>query len=510
MSKPSETQVCLRQARYEAFMDWRMPVIIASIPALLEIALILFLIGADIFLWTLNGIVFGVCTFAIAILIIMAFITTILPVFCPRCPYKSPAGWACLLTWQATVRLYRRSTILVHVIVKWVARTGPTTNASKIANIPNWTDWRERDLALMRWQLSADSVPEPRIYSRNRYSRALYDAETHTMTGCSQTLRRALKWIVGISQDTRILRGIEESTPNAPADWSPFSWMVLPLHTACDVLGIPIQHLVPPKDKSIWMDAENPSLLVTAKDRLGMSVDFQVQQNNESAVNYEWEHGGDVSPSMAIQISHCIVRSLSVALDDHRLLIVMNEYGKQGVYYLHAAVALGSVLIRLAAVSERRTSDQLSSVVTQYAQVLDKLIRDPSISARLSPLRFPLYWCICYCERPLNRKFLFPAEDAPKRTRTALKYPALDPAVWCAAECQFFVTLSADALDGGLRRDYETLASRRASLITPLFNRMEQCAKRCLQVREWSWLRWDLLWWSCLYLELLSWSTLWC
>ena len=49
MSQPPEIKICLRQVRYDAFGDWYMPVIIAFIPGLLEIALILFLVGADIF-----------------------------------------------------------------------------------------------------------------------------------------------------------------------------------------------------------------------------------------------------------------------------------------------------------------------------------------------------------------------------------------------------------------------------------------------------------------------------
>ena len=38
---------------------------------------------------------------AVIILFAIAFIMTILPAFCSRCPYKSPAGWACLLVARA-------------------------------------------------------------------------------------------------------------------------------------------------------------------------------------------------------------------------------------------------------------------------------------------------------------------------------------------------------------------------------------------------------------------------
>ena len=97
MSSAPKDLVGLRQGRFEAFKSWETPSIIASIPALLELALILFLGGLVIFLYTLNIIVAGICTVVIVLLIALAVVMTILPVFHPDCPYKTPTGWALVL-----------------------------------------------------------------------------------------------------------------------------------------------------------------------------------------------------------------------------------------------------------------------------------------------------------------------------------------------------------------------------------------------------------------------------
>ncbi|EKM51715.1 uncharacterized protein PHACADRAFT_57377, partial [Phanerochaete carnosa HHB-10118-sp] len=54
--------VLIRQLRYEAFEDWHISATISSIPALLELAMIMFLVGLIILLWTLDTVVAIVIT----------------------------------------------------------------------------------------------------------------------------------------------------------------------------------------------------------------------------------------------------------------------------------------------------------------------------------------------------------------------------------------------------------------------------------------------------------------
>lgn len=94
--------VLVRQLHFEAWEAWNVAATITSIPALLEVAMVLFLIGIVILLWTLDSIVAIVVTIAIAAFIGAAAAFIVLPVFSKRCPYKSPTAWA-LVTAHAII-----------------------------------------------------------------------------------------------------------------------------------------------------------------------------------------------------------------------------------------------------------------------------------------------------------------------------------------------------------------------------------------------------------------------
>lgn len=136
--------VVLRQKRFEAFNEWKVPAIIAAIPALLEVALIMFFVGLIIFLWTFNVIVAGVSITVIAVSISLAVLATILPVFYQRCPYKSPTGWACLRVvwlfagaWERLSNKVRRHTQRGSHCYRLAERLQISFNRC--------TSWRERD-----------------------------------------------------------------------------------------------------------------------------------------------------------------------------------------------------------------------------------------------------------------------------------------------------------------------------------------------------------------------------
>ena len=104
---PSEV-VVLRQVRAEALKKWQVPAIIGGIPAFLEFALILFLCGGVLVLWTLDHIVAIVFTIFTSIFLIAAVVVTVLPTFRHECPYKSPLGWAFVLLWNRTIQMLPR------------------------------------------------------------------------------------------------------------------------------------------------------------------------------------------------------------------------------------------------------------------------------------------------------------------------------------------------------------------------------------------------------------------
>ena len=93
--------VLVRQIRYEAWETWNVAATISSIPALLEVAMLLFLAGIVILLWTLDSIVAIVITVASALFLGTVSAFTILPILFKSCPYKSPTAWACVVAVSA-------------------------------------------------------------------------------------------------------------------------------------------------------------------------------------------------------------------------------------------------------------------------------------------------------------------------------------------------------------------------------------------------------------------------
>ncbi|TBU23534.1 hypothetical protein BD311DRAFT_731138 [Dichomitus squalens] len=92
-SNISRESIRIRQYRYDGMRRWRVPEIILCLPILLQLALLLFFIGLLDLLWTLHPVVAAVVTTIVAVSMLFAFITSVLPPLYPDCPYKSPQSW---------------------------------------------------------------------------------------------------------------------------------------------------------------------------------------------------------------------------------------------------------------------------------------------------------------------------------------------------------------------------------------------------------------------------------
>ena len=83
-----------RQYRLNNLLKWQVPLIIASLPVLLLVAMVLFLAGLVVLLWTIHPVVAGIVTALTSLLIAFFVITTILPSFSKTCSYHSPQASA--------------------------------------------------------------------------------------------------------------------------------------------------------------------------------------------------------------------------------------------------------------------------------------------------------------------------------------------------------------------------------------------------------------------------------
>ena len=110
----SRENVLVRQIRFEAWDEWRTSALISTVPVLLEVAIILFVCGLTVFVWTMDIVVAIVVTISAALFLLLILILTLLPAIFKRCPYRSPTAWAFIYIWNlattAAARICRACT----------------------------------------------------------------------------------------------------------------------------------------------------------------------------------------------------------------------------------------------------------------------------------------------------------------------------------------------------------------------------------------------------------------
>jgi hypothetical protein len=82
--------LAIRQYRFEGIDVWHLSVVLTILPFLLQVALILFFAGLIDFLFGLHSVIAKLVTVFIGICLLASVITTLLPVWYRRCPFKTP------------------------------------------------------------------------------------------------------------------------------------------------------------------------------------------------------------------------------------------------------------------------------------------------------------------------------------------------------------------------------------------------------------------------------------
>lgn len=102
-------QARVRHFRFMGIRDWHVPAIAGSLPILLHISLLLFFIGLVVLLRETDYIIAGLVTTIAVVVYTAYFITNLLPVWYPQCPYRTPLSSFALFVKQLC------STILRHL-----------------------------------------------------------------------------------------------------------------------------------------------------------------------------------------------------------------------------------------------------------------------------------------------------------------------------------------------------------------------------------------------------------
>ncbi|KAI1793408.1 hypothetical protein LXA43DRAFT_242735 [Ganoderma leucocontextum] len=92
LSGTSREVARLRQYRYESLIKWQVAGIVTMLPVLLQLALILFLAGLLILLWTIHPQVALVASILVGVLLSFNVTVTVIPAFRADCCYQSPAA----------------------------------------------------------------------------------------------------------------------------------------------------------------------------------------------------------------------------------------------------------------------------------------------------------------------------------------------------------------------------------------------------------------------------------
>ena len=241
VNAPARENVLLRQARFEAWERWGVASYIAAVPALLEVALILFLAGLIVFVPTFAERTFTVvAVVAIASVLIGVVILTVLPVFYQFCPFQSPTGWAFIRLASLFRRRLRSLSIHVADICHWLAGLTDSTGLStlsayleglagkQLSKMGTLVDWRAYNLraltesavcsrasrGLNLEQASEDMSASDEHPSKLDFDFACVDKEQ------TRLLIRALSWVRrGLSNDETTCTAVLECAPSVHASY---------------------------------------------------------------------------------------------------------------------------------------------------------------------------------------------------------------------------------------------------------------------------------------------------
>lgn len=220
---PSREAVLLRHIRYAAWERWKVPAIISAIPAMLEFALVLFLCGSTILLWTLNVTVAIIITIFGGTFFILACVVNILPIFFHRCPYKSATGWTCLVGWKLARRWTSALFTRLRLASRHDRRSRPPARRQS-------SSWRQRDLQ-RRSQWGAP-IP-PNLHTE-------LDRDGHLQLSEFVVLFQALAWVCTSTHDDRLLAKVRQCAANFPRTARKYACLVPGMHVVCQIFSLDI------------------------------------------------------------------------------------------------------------------------------------------------------------------------------------------------------------------------------------------------------------------------------
>lgn len=241
----SRQNVLVRQIRFEAWEAWKTHALIATIPALLEFAIVLFVCGLVVYVWTIDLVLGIVVAVSVFLFLLLFVILTILPSFYKCCPYRTPTSWLIVVTWRFAKRaasVVTSAAIVVlskpdRLMVRLTSAILPShtsaasadnkPDASSVSDEPKDYSWRARDFEgknidrLIDPLGQTEKAPVALCMEHDVQIDLLLglphkDPLPHILTSTTRTISepdilfRALSWISAKSGDAEVFRQFAE------------------------------------------------------------------------------------------------------------------------------------------------------------------------------------------------------------------------------------------------------------------------------------------------------------
>ena len=225
--------VLIRQVRFDAWQRWRVPSFIAFIPAFLETALVLFLVGLLLFVPTFSE---NSLTVVVSVLVASTLsgvgILTVLPVFFRLCPFQTPTGWVVVWLTGSLQPVFWLPASAIFLIIRGILSltlrcftSSPSEQLERLSLlarhmvVEHWTldasakeqkDWRAYGLyAVENASLCRVAIPSVQAACR---SMAIGDVDQAAVDAVqTRVLSRALAWVRRGSRDVTVLAAITDA-----------------------------------------------------------------------------------------------------------------------------------------------------------------------------------------------------------------------------------------------------------------------------------------------------------
>ena len=215
--------VLVRHIRFEHWGKWNVEAFVWSIPSLLELAMVLFLAGIIVLLWTLDSFIAIAITTLVSVFLTVVSVLTVLPIFIRHCPFKSPTAWAFVRLSNIAQYFYLKCIAWFYDMwARFVRRRASGLLARRLIHFPRNQTWRTIDnphneiesgptlLQTIKLVYSGNLTAEQPLSYVVRDFDLIANRHSKDHIKEAPALLYALDWLTTASQDEHITRCVDQ------------------------------------------------------------------------------------------------------------------------------------------------------------------------------------------------------------------------------------------------------------------------------------------------------------